>query len=327
MNIDQMILDKYFSQAATVEEKELVRQWLGTEEGQRYLAADFERACAVPDGDWLQGELPSEQMKRRFMGQLGGSSSRLKRVLKYAAVLLPFIVLLSSLWLISQRAGLWSATEYAEVRVPLGEQMTVVLQDGTIVQMNAHSYLRFPKRFSWFKREVTFTGEGYFKVAHQEKQPFIVQLKGLSVNVLGTEFNVKSYPQDSVSEIFLHQGRVRLEDSFEQHYELSPGDVAVYHLNSGLCQITQSKDDELILGWRTRKMNFYLTPLNEVLKTLERQYDVSFEVPDSSLLGTRFTLSTNRVNLKDILDELSTVSHVQFRRSAEHTYRVLSSQN
>lgn len=327
MNMDQSILDKYFSRTATVEEKELVRQWLGTEEGQRYLAADFDLACAVPDGDLLEGELPSEQMKRRFMGQLNRPSRRLKSILKYAAVIVPLMLLLSSLWFVSQRSGLWSATEYAEVRVPLGEQMTVVLQDGTIIQMNAHSYLRFPKRFSWFKREVTFSGEGYFKVSHQDHQPFVVCLNGLSVNVLGTEFNVKSYPQDSVSEIFLHQGRVRLEDRSEQTYDLSPGDVAVYHLNSGLCQITQSKDDELILGWRTRKMNFYLTPLNEVLKTLERQYDVTFEVADSSLLETRFTLSTSRVNLRDILDELSTVSHIEFKYSGEQTYRVFSSQN
>ena len=77
------------------------------------------------------------------------------------------------------RTGIFSETEYAEISVPYGEQMRVILQDGSIVHLNSDSRLRYPKQFGLFNRTVELWGEGYFNVARDENRPFKVDLQGV----------------------------------------------------------------------------------------------------------------------------------------------------
>ena len=85
-------------------------------------------------------------MQQRFLQQI----TLRRRVNSYrrwwaAAVLIPFIFLCGSVWFLADKVGLFSETEYAELVVPCGEQMRVVLQDGTIVQLNSDTRLKYPK--------------------------------------------------------------------------------------------------------------------------------------------------------------------------------------
>ena len=77
------------------------------------------------------------------------------------------------------------------------------------------------------------------------------------------------------------------------------------------------------MAWKDNSLNFYLTPLSNILKVLERQYDVRFVVRDSLLLDSRFTLSTAKVNVTDVLEDLETVSHIVFNKMEDDTYEVI----
>jgi len=82
--------------------------------------------------------------------------------------------------------------------IPTGGQYSVILSDGTKVWMNSASTLSYPSSFQGNERSVTLTGEGYFEVAHNPRKPFIVQLPDDSkVEVLGTRFNINSYPDEA----------------------------------------------------------------------------------------------------------------------------------
>ena len=72
----------------------------------------------------------------------------------------------------------------------------MTLQDGTVVWLNSETKMRYPVQFSGQNREVWLEGEAYFKVAKNEKQPFVVKTENMDVRVLGTEFNLKAYADE-----------------------------------------------------------------------------------------------------------------------------------
>jgi len=173
--MDQELVDKVLSKTATPEEAKLVAVWFATDEGQEYLSRRYDRESYLLDekliSEWMDGEIPSEEMKGRFL-------SRLKRNIRpfrfwiAAAVIIPFVLFAGAFTFVANRTGVFSGDNLAEVVVPYGEQMQVILQDGTIVQLNSGSRLQYPKSFGLFRREVKLTGEGYFSVAKRNSPSF-----------------------------------------------------------------------------------------------------------------------------------------------------------
>ena len=329
MKIDDAIIDKVLNNEASAEEAGKVAEWFATEKGSRYLSERLEneslRLTEEQALDWLDHPVPEERMRQRFMGEIKPQKKTIsyRRGLIAAAVLIPFLFLSLSLWFLADRTGVFSATEYAELKVPCGEQMQVVLQDGTVVQLNSDTRLRYPKQFGLFNRSVELWGEGYFVVAKEKNRPFIVDLKGIEVKVTGTKFNVKAYPAEQNVWVTLEEGGVLLKDSKHKEYPLVPGQSAEYNRKSGRCQISEPEDMNQKSPWRSNSLNFYLTPLKEIRKVMERQYDVHFIVRDSTLLNNRFTLSTSKVNVDDVLRDLEAVSWIRFSQTEDGVFEVL----
>lgn len=327
MKIDDAVIDKVLNNKASAEDARQVSEWFATEEGHDYLSKrmDGEMLSLTEDEveNWVPHAIPEEKMKQRFLQQIKPR----RRVNSYrrwwaAAVLIPFIFLCGSVWFLADKVGLFSETEYAELVVPCGEQMRVVLQDGTIVQLNSDTRLKYPKKFGIFTRTVELWGEGYFEVAKEKDRPFVVDLGDINVKVTGTKFNVKAYTAESNLWVTLDEGGVLLKDTKGKEYLLHPGESAEYNRQSGACQISRPENMEQITSWRSKGLNFYLTPLKEIVKVLERQYDVHFIVPDSSLLDHRFTLSTNKVNVVDVLNDLEAVSHISFNETGKGIFEI-----
>ncbi|WP_288325082.1 FecR domain-containing protein [uncultured Phocaeicola sp.] len=327
MKIDDAVIDKVLNNKASAEDARQVSEWFATEEGHDYLSKRMDgEMLSLTEGEvenWVPHAIPEEKMKQRFLQQIKPR----RRVNSYrrwwaAAVLIPFIFLCGSVWFLADKVGLFSETEYAELVVPCGEQMRVVLQDGTIVQLNSDTRLKYPKKFGIFTRTVELWGEGYFEVAKEKDRPFVVDLGDINVKVTGTKFNVKAYTAESNLWVTLDEGGVLLKDTKGKEYPLHPGESAEYNRRSGVCQISRPENMEQITSWRSKGLNFYLTPLKEIVKVLERQYDVHFIVPDSSLLDHRFTLSTNKVNVVDVLNDLEAVSHISFNETGKGIFEI-----
>lgn len=322
------VVDKVLDDRATTEEARRVSAWLATAEGQEHLAARLEEEASGLTEEvaesWIPGEVPERKMEQRFLDALPHNrrAHMGRRRWLVAAVLLPFVFLGLSVAFLAERAGVFSEMEYAELRVPCGEQLRVVLQDGTTVQLNSASCLRYPKRFSLFGRTVELSGEAYFDVAKDRKRPFVVCLDGLDVRVTGTKFNVKNYETDDYIRVTLDEGSVLLQGASGQEYQLHPQESAEYDRRTGTCRISVTKHPEQVSAWRSNSLNFYLVPLEEIIQVLQRQYDVRFVVSDSSLLESRFTLSTGKVNVEDVLRDLSAVSHVSFNKLEDGVYEV-----
>lgn len=323
--MDPKIIDKVLSKTASTEEAKQVAVWFATEEGQKYLSQRYDRESYFLNektiAEWIGHDIPSERMRQRFIPQLK-IRIRTFRFKVVAAVLIPFIFLVGAFAFVADRSGAFSSEKYASIQVPYGDQLQLLLQDGTLVQLNSGSNLKYPKSFGLFSRKVTLTGEAYFTVAKEMARPFIVNLNEIDIKVTGTKFNVKAYAEDSEINISLEEGSVNVIDRNNNIYPLQINQNAVYNRITANCTIYPIEDITLHTAWRNNSLNFYLTPLKEILKVLERQYEVTFTVKDSSLLEHRFSISTSKINVGETLKDLEKVSTIKFEKTENNSYQI-----
>jgi len=179
--------------------------------------------------------------------------------------------------------------------VPQGGDYTLILSDGTRVFVNSMSKLVFPVCFTGDKREIILEGEAYFEVAKDKSKPFIVTIKGLKVEVLGTSFNIKAYPNDNKSFTTLIEGKVKINSGLQTLNQsfLEPDQQAVYDpATSGI--VVQQVDAKQFVQWIKGKYTFTNQPLDEIMKTLSRWYDFNYQFEDESLKNIRFEGGLNK---------------------------------
>lgn len=157
MKMDKEMIDRVLDNSASSVESKATMDWFATEEGQEYLSQRI-TAESVLMGEreieeWTGGNIPTERMRKRFLGQIK-QHSRLWRWWQVAAVFIPFLLFGSTIVFLADKAGVFSDIQYAEIVVPCGERMQVVLQDGTNVELNSATTLRYPKKFGLFSRKV-----------------------------------------------------------------------------------------------------------------------------------------------------------------------------
>ncbi|ETZ24781.1 FecR family protein [Pedobacter sp. V48] len=202
---------------------------------------------------------------------------------------------------------------YHTLYVPRGGQYKVKLPDGTKVWMNSESTLYFPITSNGKDRQVRLTGEAYFEVAHNKRQPFKVQTGDQLVSVLGTHFNVKGYLEDADIATTLLQGSVRISKlSTGRAKMLLPGQQSNVKESGKDIDIAYVKTDQAI-AWKNGYFLFDNQDIKSVMKTISRWYNV--DVTYNNRLGSdRFggTFSRN-ANLSELLANLQELGGVRFQ--------------
>ena len=202
-----------------------------------------------------------------------------------------------------------------EVISSLGSRSIAQLSDGTKVILNAGSKIKYPRIFNSNTREIVLVGEGYFNVAHDPGKPFIVKTSKLNVRALGTEFNVKAYPDENISTTLVN-GEVEIEimlpgKEVEQIAALEPGQSLTYHQNTNT--ITTSRGDtDLIISWIDGRIVFDNAPLNEVSRELSRIYNVDIEVAED-IEDLTYTVAFANDPLFLILELMAEITPIRFR--------------
>jgi ferric-dicitrate binding protein FerR (iron transport regulator) len=202
------------------------------------------------------------------------------------------------------------------VVTPVGGEYQLTLSDGTKVWMNAKSEIRYPVRFTGNKRKVKVSGEVYFEVAKDLKKPFIVDVNDVEIKVLGTQFNVMAYPEERSIQTTLVEGAVRLNakglSGNNETVDLIPGKQADYDRFSKTVE-TKEVDVEQYIAWKNGKFVFEKETLNDIMRKLERWYDVKVFFQTHELKHKRFTARIDRYgNINDILDKMEQTTDVQF---------------
>ncbi len=183
----------------------------------------------------------------------------------------------------------------------------LLLPDGTKVTLNGGTTLMYASNFNhWQERQVYLNGEAHFDVVHNAHSPFTVQTANLKVKVLGTQFNVKAYQDESTITTSLERGCVEVSDG-RTSQRLRPNEQAVYNRYDGTLR-KSAVDAGKVANWTTGGMHFENQPLNEVLSQLGRRFGVKFQVGPGIDVGRRFTMHfQSDESLDDILHVLTQI--------------------
>jgi ferric-dicitrate binding protein FerR (iron transport regulator) len=178
-----------------------------------------------------------------------------------------------------------------EVSAPIGHISKCKLPDGTEVWVNSGSKVTYSSSgFAGKTREVQLDGEAFFEVAKNGKMPFYVRTSLIDVKVTGTSFNVKAFSDSNSFETVLSEGSIELEFAGEhdnQTVKLKPDERAIF--NAGQKELlVQNVDARIYSAWRNGQIIFQDATLSDLIKELERIYDVKFKLNDPSLGSYRF---------------------------------------
>ena len=173
------------------------------------------------------------------------------------------------------------ALVYNTIDIPIGGEYQLVLADGTKVWLNADSKLLYDNNFGINNRDVTLYGEGYFEVSKNKNLPFQVVSDDIKVEVLGTKFNVKNYPEDPNIKVALLEGSVMLYDSLEST-KLKPNQIAQYDKQNKKTTL-KTIAAENTSAWINGHLYFDEENMETIALALERAFDVNITIKDETL--------------------------------------------
>ncbi len=197
----------------------------------------------------------------------------------------------------------------ASIYAPPGSRVAFSLPDGTQGMLNSGSTLEYSLPFSG-KRDVTLTGEAWFEVTHDEKQPFRVDAGNLDLTVLGTAFNVSAYPDENYTEVVLENGRIQVNcDIYAEGMIMMPSERFVFQDGKASRSLT---DPDKYSSWTEGKLVFRSDSMSEVARRIERWYNVNVELVDSELENYSFRATFEDDPLEEVLKFLSMTSPIRY---------------
>lgn len=205
------------------------------------------------------------------------------------------------------------------VKADKGDKATVVLPDGTDVILNSASRLSYLSNFGTDERRVQLEGEGYFRVAHDTRHTFIVQVGELEVKVLGTVFNVCAYSDEQDVTVVLLEGKVGVRTP-SSSLTMKPGEKINYNKSTHKLT-TETVFPEDYVTWTKGSLYFQNESLDNIMKTLSRVYDVTIRIDSPKIAEERFTGTIPGGGLQNALNILMLTSH--FRYEMEDSVVVL----
>lgn len=226
--------------------------------------------------------------------------------------------------------------EASEISTHNGSKSNIVLPDGSKVWLNAGSKIIYDKDFDETIREVKLTGEAYFDVVHNPQKPFIIHTRAMDIKVLGTEFNVKSYPDEQTTETSLIRGsiEVTLNDKRAGKIILKPNEKLVVNNQPSVDTQSVQKEkktvksvpiislgtlnyfslDSTILetSWVNNRLVFEDESFEEIARKMSRWYGVMFYFKDEDIKNMRFTGNFSDETIEEALNAMQITADFRY---------------
>jgi transmembrane sensor len=233
----------------------------------------------------------------------------------------------------------------SEISTRNGSKTNIILPDGSKVWLNAGSKLTYDKDFGETLRNVNLTGEAYFDVVHNADKPFVIHTKAMDIKVLGTEFNVKSYPEESTTEASLIRGsiEVTLKDKRAEKIIMKPNEklvvsneispvapatlpaakklrntvpiISLEHLNYF------SLDSTILeTSWVNNRLVFEDESFEQVATRMARWYGVEFEFGNADIQRLRFTGNFKNETVDEAMKAMQITADFSYRIADKHIF-------
>jgi ferric-dicitrate binding protein FerR (iron transport regulator) len=283
----------------------------------RFLSDDKENKDDVLRQVWLETESTADESTMEDLKNVHHSAGinnfhythQVFRILKYAAAIVIPIIAVWATWSYASYY-FYNQTQMVEVYSSFGHIKDITLSDGTHVKLNSGSTLVYPKEFNNRERDVIMYGEAFFSVSKDKSHPFIVHSGDLRIRVLGTQFNVKAYPDANEIITTLVNGKVKVYSTLGKSDSaiLYPGMQAVYNRIDGK-MVVANVDTMETKAWTNGELNINGENLNTIISLLERHYNVSITVAPGVDLNRKYSMDFKSYeNLNSVLRILAEIS-------------------
>lgn len=344
---DWNLLARYFSGRASAADTAWLEVWLAEDPSHATLLAQMEAAWdaagrQIPgrgsagfdlEAGWasvarrIEGSLPQsaapEPAARRHdrpASRRTTPRSSAYRSWRQGAGLVAIVAITALTVIVGQKLLGPFAPAVTESSVPLrtvttepGQRASTRLEDGTMVKLNVDSELRITSDFNREQRVVHLEGEAFFEVMPDPGRPFVIHVGDAVVEVVGTAFNARAYPDENRAEVAVTEGRVALRSGYAATRDtvlLRPNDVGV--VSGGALSARRQVDLTRYVAWRDGRLIFEAAPFEEVAAQLERWYDLDIElkVPPSHIRALNATFTDE--SLSEILNAIAAALDLEF---------------
>lgn len=247
------LIKKYLEGTANLEEEAILESWYN---------AEIQLQQVMP-GTPDYGRVGAE-----IWGKVKPAAPLWPRFAAAAAILL----ILSVGTLFIPRKNTTPRIEYTTLTTGLGENHSLVLPDGTAVWLNAGSSITYPVAFNKSERRVKVTGEVYFEIVHNPKQPFRITVKNELVEDIGTHLNINAYDDESTINTTLLEGSIKVSNGSLSAI-LKPGQQARIRSDNSSIELREVDADKAIV-WKNGYFYFDRADLQTVMRQLARWYNV-----------------------------------------------------
>ena len=199
------------------------------------------------------------------------------------------------------------------------EKTRHMLPDSSIVYLNRNSKIYYKNDFNKKDRVVNLEGEGYFEVKKNPAKPFLIEGFRSTTKVIGTSFNLRTLQREQNDEIEVVTGKVEfaLKDLTES-IVLLPGDKGTANLANATPSLTKLENSDLnFMAWKTEKLTFQKSNLQNVLSAMERYFDVKIKVANPDILKCTFSGTFTTPQMKDILDVIAMTRKITYVQAEE----------
>jgi len=292
--INDDLITRYLCGEALPEEAEALHDWM-SEEGNMAYFKQIEATwnAALPSGAQLP--INKENAWRTMQTNIKSPS---------AASPFAFWFKIAAALIVGISSGLFVFYRYQDRTSPAEltvasktTQETITLPDNSTVVLNRNSSISYTKDFAGSQREITFSGEGFFRVEGDAAKPFVIHTPLANIKVVGTVFNVSTL-NDNL-EVGVQEGKVLVYTSTDSSL-LEAGYSAT--LQSGRPIQPLNRIDINRWGYATRKFVFQDTPLSDVFQSIEQAYPYSIEVPNADIKNCRLTAAFDKVSAREMLN-------------------------
>lgn len=311
MNVINTYIRSFLNGTLNAEGHAALRQWIGQSQRNRQYFEDcifIWKATAITTNE---AGFDVDKAYRHFHA----GSKRIKRFSFYphtvrfvAAIILCLFMLSSSLFFFSKlKSATQNTGQQFVVEVPSGAKSKVTFPDGSVVWLNSESKIEYDSDFAKSSRNVSLSGEGYFEVSENKNVPFIVKTEKLSIKVLGTKFNLKSYEEDPDVKVTLKEGAVNVEQLIGDAHlvTLKPNQQVTYQKSEDSMQV-DSVDAGSIEAWRNGTIIFDKVSLIDITRELKRLYNKPIQIENDSLKHIIYYSDfKNNAPIEKVIDILS----------------------
>ena len=263
------LIKKYIDGTGTTTEREELLQWYRSQGDKELLS---------PYRDLKEEFTAKDKMLGNLLTQIGrqpATRPRSRKPLWYSIAASILVLAAAGLFVMQKQVFFKteSALANSTIKTGHGERKKIVLTDGSVIWLSAESSMSYPTAFVGTTREVTFAGEAFFDIAHDETHPFIVHTGKTAVRVLGTTFNIKAYPAQPAMSVSLLTGKVSFTVGTVQQ-QLLPGKKVVYATTTGKIQVENIADTETVKNRRDGLYEYNNVRVEEVIEDLNRNFNV-----------------------------------------------------